>query len=293
MARYRRFLRIERSLVAVSGDRYVDCLRPFLDGRVSADGPGLELGNLTPADVTAFVVARCPQQNSGVAKLTITALRSFLGFLHLDGITQRSLVGAVPSVARHRLAGLPKGLEPDQVKRLLAACDADTAVGRRDLAILTLLVRLGLRRGEVAKLLLEDIDWRAGTIIVRGKGSRIERMPLPPDVGGRLAEYLAQARPVKAQGRTVFVRRIAPHHQLGPSRVSSILADAARRADPGRLHSHRLRHTAAMHLLRTGASLPEIGQLLRHRRVETTAIYAKVDRDNLRLIARPWPGDVQ
>ncbi len=188
--RYRRFLRVEPSLVADTGDRHVDCLRPFPDRRISADGLGLELGNLSPADIISFVVARCPHQNSGVAKLTITALRSRLGFLHLDGITERSLVCAVPSVARRRLAGLPKGLEPDQVKRLLASCDANTAVGCRDLAILTLLVRLALRRGEVAKLMLDDIDWRAGTIIVRGKGSRSERMALPPDVGRRLVEYL-------------------------------------------------------------------------------------------------------
>ena len=291
--RYRRFLRVERSLVAGTGDRYVDCLRPFLDRRLSADGLGLELGNLNPADVTSFVVAWCPRLNNGVAKLTITALRSFLGFLHLEGITERSLVCAVPSVARRRLAGLPKGLEPDQVKRLLASCDAKTPDGCRDLAILTLLVRLGLRCGEVAKLMLDDVDWRAGTIVVRGKGNRIERMPLPPDVGLKLVEYLQHARPASAQGRAVFVRCVAPHHHLASNRVSSIVADAARRADLGRIHSHRLRHTAATQLLRAGASLPDIGQLLRHRRAETTAIYAKVDRDSLRVIARAWPGDVQ
>ena len=288
---YRRFLIVERSLLAVTADRYVDCLGPFLESRISADDP--ELGSLSPADIISFVVARCPRQNSGSAKLTVTALRSFLGFLHLEGITERSLVCAVPSVARRRLAGLPKGLEPDQVTRLLAACDANTPGGCRDLAILILLVRLGLRRGEVAKLMLDDIDWRAGTIVVRGKGSRIDRLPLPSDVGRRLAEYLKQARPANARGRTVFVRCIAPHHHLGSSRVSSIVADAARRAGLGRIHSHRLRHTAAMHLLRAGASLPEIGQLLRHRRAGTTAIYAKVDRDRLRIIACAWPGDVQ
>jgi site-specific recombinase XerD len=250
---------------------------------------GLDLLNLTPADVTAFVVARCPKLNTGVAKLTVTALRSFLSFLHLNGITERSLTHAVPTVLRRRLAGLPKGLEPDQVRRLLAACDVDTAVGCRDLAILTLLVRLGLRRGEVAGLRLDDIDWRAGTISVRGKGNCHERVPLPPDVGHRVAEYLQHARPPDAQGRTVFVRYVAPHHALGASRVSTIVADAARRAGLGRVHAHRLRHTAATELLRAGASLPEIGQLLRHRRTATTAIYAKVDRDRLRLIARPWP----
>ncbi len=289
--RYRRFLTMERSLIATTVERYIDRLRPFLDSRNSADA--LELGNLRPADIISFVVARCPRENSSTAKLTVTALRSFLGFLHLEGITERSLVCAVPSVARHRLVGLPKGLEPDQVQRLLASCHANTPVGCRDLAILTLLVRLGLRRGEVAKLMLDDIEWRAGTIVVRGKGNCIERIPLPQDVGLRLAEYLEQARPVNSLGRAVFVRCVAPHHHLTPSRVSTIVADAARRADLGRVHAHRLRHTAATQLLRTGASLPEIGQLLRHVRTETTAIYAKVDRNCLRTIARPWPGDAQ
>jgi len=285
LSRYRQFLTTERGLVSATTLRYVDCLRPFLDRRMATG----DLGSLTPADVTSFVAAWCPHLNSGVAKLTVTALRSFLGFLHLDGITERSLVSAVPTVARRRLAGLPKGLEPDQVRRLLAACDAKTPVGCRDLAILTLLVRLGLRRGEVAGLRLDDIDWRAGTIIVAGKGGRVERMPLPSDVGLRLAEYLQHARPADAQGRTVFIRHFAPHHALGAARVSTLVADAARRAGLGRVFAHRLRHTAATELLRAGASLPEIGQLLRHHRAKTTAIYAKVDRANLRLIARPWP----
>jgi len=285
--RYRQFLTTERGLADVTADRYIDCLRPFLNRRMAAGE--LNLGGLTPADVTAFVVAWCPCLNTGVAKLTVTALRSFLGFLHLNGVTERSLVHAVPKVARRRLAGLPKGLEPDQVRRLLAACDTNTAVGCRDLAILTLLVRLGLRRGEVARLGLDDIDWRAGTIRVHGKGNCYEQVPLPSDVGHLVAEYLQHARPAAAQGRTVFVRHFAPHHALGASRVSGIVADAARRAGLGRVHAHRLRHTAATELLRAGASLPEIGQLLRHRRVATTAIYAKVDRGTLRLIARPWP----
>jgi len=291
--RYRRFLTTERSLIATTVEGYVNRLRPFLDSRNSADGLALELGNLSPADIISFVVARCPRQNSGMAKLTVTALRSFLGFLHLEGITERSLVCAVPSVARRRLVGLPKGLEPDQVQRLLASCRANTPVGCRDLAILTLLIRLGLRRGEVAKLMLDDIDWRTGTIVVRGKGNCIERIPLPQDVGLRLVKYLEQARPANALGRAVFVRCVAPHHHLTPTRVSTIVADAARRANLGRVHAHRLRHTAAMQLLSTGASLPEIGQLLRHVRSETTAIYAKVDRNGLRMIARPWPGGVQ
>ena len=202
--RYRQFLTAERGLVPVTGLGYVNRLRPFLDRRLSA--AGLDLGSLTPADVTSFVVEFCPRLNGGVAKLTITALRSFLGFLHVQGVTERSLVSAVPTVLRRRLAGLPKGLEPDQVQRLLAACDASTVVGNRDLAILTLLLRLGLRRDEVARLGLDDIDWRAGTIRVRGKGDRHEQLPLPPDIGRRLAEYLRHARPAARRGREARAR---------------------------------------------------------------------------------------
>jgi len=197
----------------------------------------------------------------------------------------------VPSVASRRLVGLPKGLDPDQVRHLLASCDDSTRRGCRDIAILTMLVRLGMRSGEVAKLRLDDIDWRAGEIIVRGKANCIERVPLPADVGRALAEYLRRGRPASAQGRTVFVRIKAPHRHLSSSAVSNVVADAAQRAGLGRIHAHRLRHTAAMQMLRAGASLPEIGQLLRHRRALTTAIYAKVDRDALRTIARAWPGD--
>jgi site-specific recombinase XerD len=251
----------------------------------------LNLERLTAADIISFVVTRCPRQNRGAAKLTVTALRSFLRFLHLDGVIEESLVSAVPSVAGRRLVGLPKGLAPDQVRRLFASCDDTTRRGCRDIAILTMLVRLGMRSGEVAKLQLDDIDWRVGEIIVRGKGNSIERIPLPPDVGRAVAQYLQRGRPVSAQGRTVFVRIKAPHRHLSSCGVSNVVADVAKRAGLGRIHAHRLRHTAAMQMLRAGASLPEIGQLLRHRRALTTAIYAKVDRETLRTIARRWPGD--
>jgi site-specific recombinase XerD len=168
---------------------------------------------------------------------------------------------------------------------------SSTRNGRRDIAILTMLVRLGMRAGEVAALGLDDIDWRAGEIVVRGKGKCTERLPLPTDVGEAVAAYLHHSRPTSAQGRTVFVRIKAPHRALSSQGVSQVVAAAARRAGLGRVHAHRLRHTAATQMLRTGASLPEIGQLLRHRRALTTAIYAKVDREALRTIARPWPGD--
>ena len=291
LERYRRFLAVERGLTAAAILRYVDCLRPFLD-RQTRDG-NLDLASLTSSDVTSFVVAWCPSVNSCVAKMTVTALRSFFGFLHLEGVLRRSLVPAVPTVTYRHQAGLPKGLEPDEVRRILTSCDTTSDGGVRDLAILTLLVRLGLRRCEVSRLRLDDIDWRAGTICVHGKGNCLERLPLPVDVGHYLAQYLRHARPTKARGRTVFVRHFAPYNALSATRVSTIVADAARRAGVGRVHAHRLRHTAATQLLRAGASLPEIGQVLRHRRAHTTAIYAKVDHDTLRVIARPWPEDAQ
>jgi site-specific recombinase XerD len=197
-----------------------------------------------------------------------------------------------PSAFSPRLAGLPKRLGPDQVQQLLGSCDTTSVTGVRDLAILTLLVRLGLRACEVAGLSLDDIDWRRGEIVVRGKG-RAERLPLPADVGERIAAYLRDGRPASAHGRAVFVRIKAPHRQLCSARVSGIVADAARRAGLGRVHAHRLRHTTASEVLRAGGSLPEIGQLLGHRRAGTTMIYAKVDRERLREIARPWPGSTR
>jgi len=224
--------------------------------------------------------------------MTVTTLRSLLGFLHVEGMITRPLAAAVPSVAARRLMGLPKGLEPDQVTRLLASCDRRTRFGRRDFAILTILVRLGLRVGEVAALELDDIDWRAGEIVIHGKGKRVERLPLPTDVGEAVVAYLRHARPKSAEGRTVFVRLLAPHRTLSASAVTAVVAAAAKRAGLGPIYGHRLRHTVATELLRAGASLPEIGQLLRHRCALSTAIYAKVDREALREIARPWPGGV-
>lgn len=292
LERYCHYLTVERGLGTETACGYVDAVRLFLQGRISPDGLALELAELTAADVIAFVVRRCPQQGQSAAKLTVTALRSLLGFLHVDGAISQSLAAAVPSVAGRRLSGLPKALDPDQVRRLLASCDSRTPNGCRDLAVLTILVRLGLRADELARLALDDIDWRAGEIIVHGKANCTKRLPLPTDVGEAVVAYLRCGRPASARGRTMFVRIKAPHRSLSACGVTQIVAAAARRAGLGRIHAHRLRHTAATQMLRAGASLPEIGQLLRHRRALTTAIYAKVDRDRLRTIARPWPGEV-
>jgi integrase/recombinase XerD len=179
-----------------------------------------DLAELTAGEVTAFVVEVCPAQTRGSARMTVTALRSLLAFLHVDGILEGSLVAAVPTAASWRLAGLPQGLAPGEVAKLLAACDRRTRTGRRDFAVLMLLVRLGLRAGEVAALELDDIDWRAGELTVRGKGDRHERLPLPDDVGQALVAYLQRGRPATAQGRRVFVRVRAPHGPMTTGAVS-------------------------------------------------------------------------
>lgn len=290
-ARYRLYLEAERGLVPAAARGYVDAVGPFLAGRLTCEGCGLDLAGLSAPDVIAFVAARCPEQGASAAKLTVSALRSLLVWLHVEGEIGSPLAAAVPSVASRRLAGLPKRLEATEVQALLDSCDRATANGRRDLAILTALARLGLRSGEVAALSLDDIDWRAGELVVRGKGRRCERLPLPADVGEALAAWLRDGRPSTAQGRALFVRVKAPHRALTNGGVTQVVAAAAKRAGLGVIYAHRLRHTAASEMLRAGASLPEVGQVLRHRRASTTAIYAKVDREALRSIARAWPGD--
>jgi site-specific recombinase XerD len=288
LGRYRAWLCSERGLASVTARNYSDMVRPFVSARVNAAGE-LDLRTLDAGDVLGFVLAECPHRRPGSAKLLVTALRSLLGYLHVEGVIARALAPVVPSVAGWRLAGLPRGLGAEQVTALLDSCDLETAVGVRDFAILALLVRLGMRRGEVAALALDDIDWRSGELLVCGKGSRRERLPLPVDIGSALADYLRRARPVSAEGRSVFVRVKAPHRALTPGGVSQVVIAAGHRAGLGRVNAHRLRHTTATELLRSGAPLVEIGQLLRHRSQQTTAIYAKVDRERLRALARRWP----
>jgi integrase/recombinase XerD len=288
LADYRDYLAVERGLTADTIEGYVLWVRPFLDGRLR-DGDELDLDGLSAADVVAFVVARCRVQSRGAAKMTVTALRSLLGFLHLRGLVAEPLGDAVPSTASWRLSGLPRALEPEQLDALLACCDRGTAIGRRDFAVLVMLARLGLRAGEIAALALEDVDWRAGELRITGKGRRAERLPLPADVGEAIVAYLQAGRPATALDRSLIVRVRAPHRGLTGGGITQIVFAAAARAGLGAIHSHRLRHTAATQMLGAGASLEEVGQVLRHRQVLTTAIYAKVDRDALRQLARPWP----
>jgi integrase/recombinase XerD len=289
LGRYQRYLVTERGLAVVTARGYADMVRPFLAGREEAGG--LALAELTAAEVTAFVLAACPGKPKGTAKLTVTALRSLLGFLHVGGLISEPLGQHVPAVASWRLAGLPRALEPGQVEALLASCDQNTAVGRRDFAMLTLLARLALRAGEVAALSLDDISWRAGEVTVRGKGSRAERLPLPADAGEAIAAYLADGRPEPFEGtRRVFLRARAPHRGLASAGVTAAVCHAGQRAGVGRVHAHRLRHSAAARMLAAGAPLTEIAQVLRHSQLASTAIYAKADIQALRALARPWPG---
>jgi integrase len=171
---------------------------------------------------------------------------------------------------------------------LLAGCDRRRTVGRRDYAILLLLVRLGLRAGEVATMQLEDLNWRAGEILVRGKGDRLDRLPLPVDVGEALVSYLR--RRGSSEFRTVFLKAKAPAGAMSRGAVCGVVHDACGRAGVPPVGAHRLRHTAATAMLREGASLVEIAQVLRHREIKTTAAYAKVDRTRLRELAMRWPG---
>ena len=286
LGRYGSYLRVERCLDPVTIDGYVCRVRPFLERQVISGD--LRLESLTAGDVVGFVLSECAWRSRGSVKLTVTALRSLLRFLHVDGVLDESLTVAVPTVAHWRLAGLPKALEPGEVDRLFASCSLDTATGRRDFAILKLLARLGLRAGEVARLRLDDIDWRAGEISIRGKGASQDGLPLPADVGDAVAGYLRAGRP-NVTVRSVFVRAIAPREALTPRAVTKVVIRAGARAGLGQVAAHRLRHTAATEMLRAGAPLAEIAQILRHRQLSTTAIYAKTDREPLRALARPWP----
>ncbi len=284
--RFRRYLTEERGLKATSATVYADAVRPFLETRLTPQG--LQLMGLDAGDVAGFVLA----QERGSAKQMVSRLRSLLGFLHLEGMIPRPLACAVPAVARWRLSSLPKGISSAEVARLLAACDRRTSMGRRDFAILTMLVRLGLRPAEVASLRLGDIDWHRGEIVISGKGPRLERLPLPVDIGEAIAGYLRRGRPRSALDGSVFVRVFAPHRALTACAVSAIAMRASKRAGITHVHARRLRHTAASEMLAAGASLQEVRQVLRHQHPETTALYAKVDRKALRTLARPWPGGV-
>jgi site-specific recombinase XerD len=286
LEQFRRYLLEERALTVGSVGLYEPVARVFLAERPEPIDE--DLARLSAAEVLAFVLRESRRRGRASALTMVCALRALLRFLHVRGWIAAPLATVVPSIPRRR-EDLPRGIPAGQVQRLLDGCDRATSVGRRDFAILVLLARLGLRRGEVAAVALDDVDWRAGELVIRGKGSRIDRLPLPGDVGEALADYLRCGRP-GGFGRTLFLRSCAPIVGLSSAGVSSVVVRACERAGIPPVAAHALRHTLASELLRRGAALPEIGQVLRHQSLETTAIYAKVDQAALSRLALPWPG---
>lgn len=289
LARYEEYLRRERALVPGTVALYLSFARALIRQRHHGDVTGAAW--LVAGDVHDFLLCRVRHMAPKRAQSMATAVRSFLRFLFLRGQTQTDLAGAVPTVHQWRLSTVPRCLPAGDVERLLDHCDRSSATGRRNHAVLLLLARLGLRAGEVVALDLSDLRWRAGEIIVHGKGRVRDRLPLPSDVGEALALYLRQDRPACAS-RRVFLCRKAPHRGFAhASTVSTIVAQALGRAGltPPTRGAHLLRHSLASTMLRRGASLAEIGQVLRHRSPNTTQIYAKLDVDALRDVALPWP----
>lgn len=279
-----------RGLAPSTVRNYVGVARGFLAWREMTAG-GRGLAGLDAAAVSELVLQEARRSCVGSAKRMVTRLRALLRFLHVEGEIEHALADAVPSVAGWRLASLVKALDARSVGRLPGSCDRRTRVGRRDFAIITMLSRLGLRAGEVAALQLRDVDWRAGEIMVRGKGGRQERLPLPADVGETLAAWIARGRPGR-ESVFVFTRLRAPFGGLSAGAVSQIVRRACRRAGLPLVGARRLRHTAATEMLRAGGSLTEVGQVLRHRGRDVTSIYAKVDRLALAAVVMPWPGAV-
>lgn len=283
---YGRYLKSERGLALGTIAAYVRVAREFLD---HVDSVGLGLDVVTASTVTGFVTRSCSRLGLSASRATISALRCFMRYLAVEGLVAGDVDSSILKVAGGGQP-LPRGISPGQVTKLLASCDRRRGIGRRDYAVLMLLARLGLRGGEVVGLCLEDIDWRNGEITVRGKGSRVDRLPLPVDVGEAVVSYLRRGRP-RSEARTLFVRHQAPFVGFaGTGALRGILERACTRAGVAYACPHRLRHTAATGMLREGASLAEIGHVLRHRQPRATSIYAAVDDERLRVLAPAWPG---
>jgi integrase/recombinase XerD len=290
---YERYLREERVLAQATIVNYVPFIGRFLKDRFAA---GLvELSSLGARDIVRFVQRQARQLHLRRAKLLTTALRSFLQYARYRGEIRLDLATVVPCVANWSMPSIPRGIAPDQVRRLLTQIDRSTAVGRRDYAILLLLARLGLRSGEVAFLELDDIDWKAGCLSVHGKSGRRSQLPMPQDVGEAIVAYLRHGRP-SCTSRRIFLRARAPIRGFATQcAVGTIVRDALLRAgiEAPTTGAHQFRHGLATQMLRQGASLAQIGELLGHKSPETTKIYAKVDLEGLRTLALAWPGGVR
>jgi site-specific recombinase XerD len=291
---YEQHLRDARGLASATIINYVPFIRSFLTNLFGANP--VRLSRLCAGDIVSFVQQQAPRLHPKRAKLLTSALRSFLQYARYRGQTKLELAAAVPVVPNWSRSSIPRAIAADQIRQLLDSIDQHTAVGRRDYAILLLLARLGLRSGEVTTLELDDIDWNAGQLSVRGKSGQRNELPLPADVGKAMAVYLQRGRPRRCTSRRVFLRARAPIRGFrGASGVGSIVRHRLQRAgiDAPTFGAHQFRHRLATELLHQGASLGEIGELLGHRSPETTKIYTQVDLDALRTLALPWPGGAQ
>jgi site-specific recombinase XerD len=291
LCRYERYLRTDRGLADNSVNVYLPFIRDFLSAQ-SFQAGRLDRDAFETVNIQSFLLARTRDRSDEYTRLLATALRSFFRFLFFAGETARDLARSVPMVRKYRRSTPPSFLSPEQTERVLAATDRTTATGRRDYAVLLLLARLGLRAGEVVLLEMEDIRWRSGEIVVRGKGRMLEHLPLLCDVGEALAAYVRGDRGVSSS-RRVFLRTWAPRVGLtGPAAVGHIVRKALSRAGvrrTGRGAAHLFRHGLATKMIRRGASLTEIAEVLRHRSQNTTAIYTQVSFEALRTVAQPWP----
>jgi integrase/recombinase XerD len=283
MESFGRHLLAERGLSAGTVRGYVDHATRFVVGLAPSG-----LADVTPAVVTAAVLGESATGSVSATQNFVAGLRAFLRFCFVEGLIGIDLSPAALPITGRRRSSLPRGIAKDDADALLASCDRRTAIGRRDFAVITILLRLGLRRGEVAGLRLGDIDWRAGEVVVVGKGGRSDRLPLPTDVGEAIAAYLRRGRPTSAR-REVFLRARAPFEPIAAGTVASTVRRACRRAGVDEVGSHRLRHTTACEMVAAQVPLPQIAQVLRHRSLQSTAIYARVDIDRLRRLAQPWP----
>jgi len=288
-AQYSEYLKQERGLVETTNKYYIATVRRFLIKRFG-DSP-LQLCRLQPSDVSDFILDSSRSFGPKRIQLFATVLRSFFRFLLMRGEITINLADVVPTARNWRQSSIPQYLSEDDVQRMLNVCDRSNANGQRDYAILLLLARLGLRACEIPRLEIDDINWRVGEIMVRGKGKRHDRLPLLSEVGEALADYIRQGRP-NCSTRRVFIRARPPYRPIAQrGTVSTIVRTAMHRAGlkPEVGGPHLLRHSLATRLLRNGATMAEIGQVLRHRSANTTEIYAKVDFAALRQLAQPWP----
>jgi integrase/recombinase XerD len=284
LASFERYLRSERALTAGTVRGYVTHARRFLVGLPA----GSDLVGVSAAEVTASVLRHASVGSVSAAQNFVAGLRAFLRFCFLEGLVDVDLSQATLSVTGRRRSSLPRGITKTHARALLDGCDRRAAIGRRDYAMIVVLLRLGLRAGETSRLRLDDLDWRAGELVVRGKGAREDRLPLPADVGEAIAAYLKRGRP-RSDRRELFLGARAPFAPIAPGTVRSTVRRACRRAGVAEIGAHRLRHTAACQMIAAQVPLVQIAGVLRHESLQSTALYARLDLDQLRRVAAPWP----